>query len=525
MSSNLTSQNISLVRTDLAVASLVCAVIACGRVGFDPLGDGTDATLPPDAPLSPLESFTAVPHVGGLEGEILLTFQRGADTRPVARLEIIRVPGDIAPADCAGEPALILAELAVASTIDRVSDRWYRTHSYRACLYGADGVAVTGPTMVAERVGFYNPGPGCQQPPCAYPNSSQPTNRTFRRQSVLNTAGSTGGDVILSDLDGDDHLDVVVAALGQNFVHYGTGDGEFGPAIALSLRSLDTRAAVTGDFNRDGLQDIVVANTDGPSYVHFGLGDRAFDDGRAISQDVYPEMFDVAAADLNGDTALDLVFTRYGARDLIYLGGGDGGFSLRGEVKPEDNFSCVNCLQIQDIDRDEIPDLIMAYNTGTTRLDILRGNGDGTFSDPFEVPYGALTPISVKLADLDNDGALDIVVGRSLDGAVYISLGDGAGAFTDLAPLNTTTSSRCYGLAANDFDGDGHADIIFSQDNNGVIGALFGAGDGTFAAQVELDGGATWTTTNIDVGDVNGDGRLDFVMGVADGPSQLFLGQ
>lgn len=500
----------------------ILAIGSCGRLGFDPSSSATDAR---DIPTPLLTGFSATAAADGPEGSVLVTYDPPVGLDSVVRVDIVRVPGSSAPIDCAdGQVTMSVTDLDVGRLVDQISERWHRFHSYRACLYTDDGDALTDPSMVAEAVAFRNPAPGCQQPLCDYARPSVPSSGTFERRPGLASVGATSGDIALSDVDDDGDLDVIVAAPGPNIVHHGTGDGLFEPGFELSNRGLDSRAAVTGDFNNDRLQDIVFANADGPSYLHLGTGDGIFDDGRAIYPDTFPEMFDAAAADLNGDTHLDLVFTRYDGQDLIYLGVGDGSFNLLGPVKPENNFSCVNCLQIQDVNRDRIPDLIMAYNTGDTRLDIFLGLGDGSFQKPLEVGYGTLTPISVKLADMDNDGDLDIAVGRSLGGAVYVSMGDGNGSFEDLTQLDTNTSSRCYGLATNDFDGDGNIDIIFSQDNDGVIGALYGAGDGTFAQQVDLDGNATWTTSSIDVGDVNGDGKLDFVMGVADSESQLFLG-
>ncbi|MBT8491746.1 MAG: VCBS repeat-containing protein, partial [Deltaproteobacteria bacterium] len=245
----------------------------------------------------------------------------------------------------------------------------------------------------------------------------------------------------------------------------------------------------------------------------------------AIYPEAFTAVFDVEAADLNADGFLDLVITSFADFDRIYLGDGDGTFTFLALLKDEMNNSCVNCLQIQDVDGDQVPDIILGYNSGDTRLDIFKGRGDGTFETPAPVDYGSNTPIAVKLNDVDNDGDLDILVGQSQGGNLYLTRGNGTTSFPPMVQLSTTTNSRCYGIGFNDFDGDGNVDIVFSQDNNGVVGFLAGNGDGSFAPQVALDGGTTYTTTSIDVGDVNGDGILDFVMGVADGPSLLFIGQ
>lgn len=476
--------------------------------------------------------LTAQPHRTGLEGDIRVTFALPPELGGAMRLDVRRVPGDVAPADCAeGELVETVTDLSGAEIeiIDRIPDRWNRTHSYRACFFDGAGGAIPTPDMVQLGVRYYNPGPGCHQPPCELVNTTVAAGGPpVLGPAVLTATGTSGGDALLSDVNGDDVLDVVIATNAVNTVHLGNGDGTFGPALRLSTRAATTMAAVTGDFDNDGNKDLVFANRGVPSYIQLGVGDGTFDGGTDIYPESLAEIFDVEAADLNGDTFLDLVFASFGAVDQIYLGDGTGRFARLGELQPFANNSCVNCLQIRDVTGDLVPDIVLAYNTDvsgtTTRLDIFVGAGDATFAAPIPVGFGSLTPISVRLADLDNDGLLDVVVGRSLGGGIFVGLGDGAGSFTSLTSLATTTISRSYGLAANDFDGDGNVDIIFSEDDQGIVAFLRGGGDGTFDAQVELDAGP-YTTSNIDAGDIDGDGTIDILVGVATGSSLVFLGR
>jgi hypothetical protein len=499
----------------------VLALSACGRINYDPasLGVSDDGGL-----INPLAMLTAVPKVDGLEGEILISWQMLAETG-ADRLELRRTAGDSAPVDCAdGELALSITDLGKLSEVDRIPDRWNRTHSYRACLYSGSGPALTDDSMVAESARYYNPEPNCSQPPCSNINSTVPTTGTFTQGSqTLAPTGASAGDILLSDINGDDNLDVVIATNGQNVVHQGLGDGTFAAASTLSARTENTVAIVSADFNNDGLKDIVFSNRTAPTQIHLNSGAGTFDTGTPISADVFPEIHDIAAADINGDTFLDLFIARFAEQDAIFLGDGNGGFSFLRFHKADLDNSCVNCLLFQDMNKDNIPDLVIGYNTGTDRVEVAIGVGDGTFKAPFSIPYGSLTPIAIKIADLNNDGNLDLVVGRSLGGAVYVSLGDGAGAFSDLVQLTTNTNSRVYGLGVTDFDGDGSVDIAFSQDNNGEVAFLGGNGDGSFAAQQQVAPG-TFTTTSMGIGDINNDGKVDFVMGVDSGSSEYFLG-
>jgi len=521
-------------RCDLG-ACLYASLGTCGGGEYCSPEDGclpVPDDIPPDAgppgSLSPLASFSGAPNDGGAEGEVMLSYALPADVGGAVRLDFLRVAGASAPADCTtGDVAASVTDfMAPGSVVDRIDDRWNRVHSYRACFFDVVGGSLSDATMIAEGVTFENPGPGCHHPPCENVDSTVPT--TGLPQPVASriaTTGFTGGDIRLTDFDDDGNLDVVVAAQGVNFAHLGGGDGTFGPPIPLGADSAESFATATGDFDNDGNVDVVFANRDAPSMVHLGGGDGTFDGGSAVYPDSFPAIFDVETADLNGDTFLDLVFTSFADVDRIYLGDGTGAFTFLALLKPDMNESCVNCMQLVDIDGDDIVDIALAYNGGTTRMDIFIGNGDATFQPATPIPFdSSLTPISVRLSDFDNDGQLDLVVGKSSGGGIWAATGSGDGLFSRLTEVASVTRSRSYGLWVSDFDGDGDDDIMFSHETNGVVGFLGGNGDGTFQTQVDLDGGSTHSTTSLEAGDLNGDGKLDFVAGNASGNSLVFLG-
>jgi len=497
----------------------VLAVIGCGRIGFDELA-------------SIGGSLTAGPNIGGREGTVTGTIT--VDQRElVDHVEVRRVSGPNAPAGCRDGDVVVEMD-APSSTgtgpaslafTDRVQDPWIRLHGYRLCIYGLDGGISTGPTMEVAAVRYYNPAPGCAQPPCDLIDSTVASTQFVLAGTLTQLAAPAagGGDLILSDLDDDGHLDAIAAAIGIDTIHRGAGDGTFSAAIPLNTASTDTQAAVVGDFDHDNHKDIVMVNRDAPCSIFRGKGGATFAAEEPIDAAIYPDVFDVEAADLDGDTFLDLVITQFGAEDRIYLNDGTGTFRFAGVVHPIANESCVNCLRIRDVNGDDLPDLVTAYNGGTDRVEIVPGNGDGTFAAPLEIDYGTLTPIAVDLADFNRDGLLDLVVGQSQSGGVFVSLAASRTSYTPLVQLGLTTSSRTYGLVAADLDGDGNPDILAAPEDPGSILFVPGNGDGTFGPEVELGGGAAWTAANLAIGDLDEDGRLDFVLGARDTPSQVFL--
>jgi hypothetical protein len=285
--------------------------------------------------------------------------------------------------------------------------------------------------------------------------------------------------------------------------HFNAATLSFAPPIDIDLADL-ARSATVADFNGDGVSDIAVACSSGSQgSVRVILGQRngTFQTPKSYSTENGSEM--IAAADWNGDQKPDLVVSNYDDDSLsILLNQGDGSFqpAVRIAVDPKP-FR----LAVGDVNGDHRTDIVVPSDS--TNLAVMLSNGDGTFR---RVDAALTVPsITVALGDLTGDGKLDIVATGELDKDLHVLRGLGDGSFQKSAGGTGADFARFIGLA--DVDNDGRLDVAVALDDlssghvslwRGVQGGL--GAPSTIATTADPEGLA--------FANMNGDGAVDLVV-------------
>lgn len=341
---------------------------------------------------------------------------------------------------------------------------------------------------------------------------------------------ATGGwsaSLTMGDFNRDGVLDAATANLANGqpgdsvTVMLGNDSGVFATSQTIAMPPASANRIESADMNEDGILDLVVYWTQ--VTVLLGHGDGTFAPGIATTT-LGGHGEPLAIADFTGDGHLDVAVQARSvdastgtSTSFIYLLTGDGTGALTlADTLSEAGGAGTGSMAAGDFDSDGRIDLavtkIGAYFEEPGRLAIMAIDAAGAMTERLSLPTGG-SPGGLRAADFNADGVLDLIAVNLSDHTFAIYNGDGTGNFTAAAPLSTgLTGYERFAVA--DLDGDGFNDIAVTgcrntSCNNGTV-TLINDGAGSFTSS--LVGLFHTSHDDLELVDVTGDGRLDYVM-------------
>jgi len=337
--------------------------------------------------------------------------------------------------------------------------------------------------------------------------------------------------VALGDMDGDGDLDLVDGYYGINRLYLNNGSTDPFNSVTGSDISSDAHKTISiglGDMDGDGDIDLVAGNNAQINrlYLNNGTADPFSGvTGSDICSDVDNTYF-ITLGDVDSDGDLDLVEGNYNQTNRLYLNNGSADpFSgvTGSDISSDLNYTF--SIVLGDVDGDGDLDLVEGKETQANSLYLNNGTAD---------PFSGVTASnindshwtrSIALGDVDGDGDLDLVAGnKGQTNRLYLNNGS-ATPFSDVDGSDISSDAQdTRSIALRDVDGDGDLDLVagnFGQTNrlylnnsssdpfNGVVGSDFS--------------NDTHYTSSIVLGNVDGDGDLDLVVGNYQQTNRLYL--
>ena len=326
----------------------------------------------------------------------------------------------------------------------------------------------------------------------------------------------------IADIDQDGKPDIVASnEFGDNILLYkNEGNGAF-TERKLEEMVENARILKIADMNGDGIPDIVVGRY--KLVCYYGDKDLKFTEYNIISE-FENNVYDLHIEDLDQDGDQDiLVGTIVPNQIRWYRNDGNKKFRIQKiRVKSEEG---IISHATPDINGDGLPDIVCAYrqrnasvssnkaqsNTRSVIYTINRGNGK--FATPRLITDQLEHPESVAAADLDGDGAPDILAASTDDSRVSwyknIAKENKDTAFGKINIISDKLEGVKDAIAA-DIDGDGDLDVVAGSFRGEALIVWYeNDGKGNFVNQGNLIDKAFSRWMN--AADMDNDGDIDLL--------------
>jgi hypothetical protein len=292
------------------------------------------------------------------------------------------------------------------------------------------------------------------------------------------------------------------------------------PAVMMDPNWLGEGVA-WGDFDGDGLLDVVVANEGNNLELFHNDGAGAFTRSTQPEFNRLGNYTGVAWGDYDNDGRIDLYAAEAFAHHNLFHNDGGGAFHDIANTPGLDDTVHTHGVAWADFDGDG--DIDLFYATADCPGDrLLRNDGNGLFTDVTPPPlYDPSYGRGCSWADFDNDGDQDLAV--SNQGPIHIFRNDGGGTFTDVTPPSLLSYGNGGGVAWGDYDNDGDFDLFVAEAYSSVNRLLRNDGGGVFTnVSTPVIAPAGENCVSAQWGDYDNDGDLDLFVANFDGANHLF---
>jgi len=336
------------------------------------------------------------------------------------------------------------------------------------------------------------------------------------------TVGKGAGSVEAEDFNKDGFQDIAVANAEDSSVTIllGNGKGKFTQAEGSPFFSNRyPNDIVIADFDKDGNLDLGIANTE-VSFLTVLSGNGKGQFQQVVKSpfivNAKPHTHGIATGDFNGDGNLDLATESWRVDSVLTIfGDGKGNFDEQMFYKVGKR--PYQRLRVADVNKDGKPDIVTTNLEGNDAT-VLLGAGEGKFQEAKGSPFLAGdAPFGLAIGDVNGDNNLDLAIvnsptitaeSKGNDGLTILT-GDGSGKFSALKGSPFKTGKSPSRVAIGDISGNGINDIAVTNYNDKSISIFYMDKSGVVESKIIKVGSRP---DGIAINDMNRDGKNDIII-------------
>ncbi len=332
--------------------------------------------------------------------------------------------------------------------------------------------------------------------------------------------------IAITDLDLDSRPDVVVSDLANNqaLLFRNLGGATFADPVSLATGDAPTAVIIT-DLNGDNAADIAVANRADNNVSVFEADPNSPGTYPAspLVRSVGPSPTSLAGADIDGNATVDLAVTNgTGGTITILFSRPSGGINLLVLSIGTDAGLVPHSIVVADVDGDGALDLLFTLThepSGDGEVGFFRNSGTGGFPTLRLFPVGR-RPSALAVGDFRPDGRLDVAVANFETNDVSLLFGspDPNAVFIE-PPTTVSAGGSPAALVSARIDTGDQPDLVVFNSASRDASVLIGSPAGNFTQPATVDLGEA--ASDLIATDTDGDGRLECVAAI--GPSGVAL--
>jgi hypothetical protein len=337
--------------------------------------------------------------------------------------------------------------------------------------------------------------------------------------------GVSSGDIVWGDYNNDGLFDFIITGGSSSStkvskIYKNLGNYSFEEQTNIIIESLSDSKAVWGDYNNDGFIDLIICGTaisGSITKIYKNTGNGNFVEQTDINLPGLSNGY-IVWGDYDNDGLLDILLSGSASAPYnttitkIFKNEGNNRFTPQEDI----SLQGINkgCAVWADLNNDGLLDIIISGQDSNTarKHAFYKNNGNNNFTE-ISYPFQSLLNSKIEFGDYDNDGDLDIL----MIGTTQYSSGNITKVYENIGNFQFVENSSSFdGIYLGDsqwvdYDNDGHLDVYLCGTSSGISRLYKNDKNGNFILQSISDisglrnSSAAWT-------DINNSGNMDLII-------------